>query len=426
MMNNKDKLKKTDNSSLPEGWKRVRLGEVIIENKKSPFKVEDADNEGYYPFFTSGESILRHSKFIIDGENLLLSTGGTSYVYHYNGKASHSADTYSFKTKINARFLYYTLQGKVNEITFRFFIGSGLEHLQKDDLKRNFIIAFPEYLPEQQKIAEILETVDDAIEKTDKIIEKYKRIKQGLMQDLLTKGIVGNYESGIMNYELRDEKKHKFKDSPLGRIPEEWEVVRLGEVDKSIDYGHTAAATNEEVGPKFLRITDIQDNKVNWDLVPFCEISKSLIEKYQLRDYDIVFSRTGATTGKSYLIKNPPYSIFASYLIRVRLDSKVINPKFIEFFFYSYYYWKQILSNLSGSAQEGFNASKLKNLFIPHPPLPEQQKIAEVLSQVDEVIEKETAYKEKLQRLKSGLMEDLLTGKVRVDCLIENLEGENV
>jgi type I restriction enzyme S subunit len=78
-------------------------------------------------------------------------------------------------------------------------------------------------LPEQRKIAQILETVDNAIEKTEKIIEKYKRIKQGLMQDLLTKGID---EKG----NIRSEKTHKFKDSPLGRIPEEWEVVRLGEV----------------------------------------------------------------------------------------------------------------------------------------------------------------------------------------------------
>ena len=84
-------------------------------------------------------------------------------------------------------------------------------------------------LPEQQKIAEILETVDNAIEKTEKIIEKYKRIKQGLMQELLTKGIDENWQ-------IRSEKTHKFKDSPLGRIPEEWEVVRLWEVGEII-YG---------------------------------------------------------------------------------------------------------------------------------------------------------------------------------------------
>ena len=152
-----------------------------------------------------------------------MSTGGTAYVYYYNGKASYSADTYVIKSKIDTKYLYYFLFKKINHITFRYFIGSGLEHLQKDDLKRRFELLFPEKPEEQRKIAEILETVDNAIEKTDAIIEKYKRIKQGLMQDLLTRGIDENGQ-------IRSEETHRFKDSPLGRIPEEWKVVELGEM----------------------------------------------------------------------------------------------------------------------------------------------------------------------------------------------------
>ncbi len=208
-----------DNMKVPEGWKRVRLGEIVIENSKSPFKVEDADNEGSYPFFTSGEEILNHSKFLINDENIFISTGGTAYVKYYKGESSYSTDTYSLKSKINTLYLYYFLFRKLNHITFRYFIGSGLEHLQKHDFKNSFEVTFPINFNEQQKIAEILETVDRAIEKTDKIIEKYKRIKQGLMQDLLTKGIDENGK-------IRSEKTHQFKNSPIGRIPEEWKVVR--------------------------------------------------------------------------------------------------------------------------------------------------------------------------------------------------------
>jgi type I restriction enzyme S subunit len=103
----------------------------------------------------------------------------------------------------------------------------------------------PEKEFEQRKIAEILETIDNAIEKTDKIIEKYKRIKQGLMQDLLTKGIDENGN-------IRDEKTHKFKDSPLGRIPEEWEVVRLGDIsNKIIDGTHFTPQYSENGIPFF-------------------------------------------------------------------------------------------------------------------------------------------------------------------------------
>ncbi|MEO0247705.1 MAG: restriction endonuclease subunit S, partial [candidate division WOR-3 bacterium] len=216
-----------DRERLPQGWKRVKLREVIIENIKSPFKVEDADNSGVYPFFTSGERVLTHSKFLVDGENLFVSTGGTAYVKYHKGKASYSTDTYSLKTKENTKLIYYILSKCINQITFRYFIGSGLEHLQKDDFKKSFQFSIPENPIEQQKIAEILETFDNAIEKTDKIIEKYKRIKQGLMQELLTKGID---EKG----NIRSEKTHQFKDSPVGRIPVEWEVKRLGEIGEIV------------------------------------------------------------------------------------------------------------------------------------------------------------------------------------------------
>jgi len=406
---------------LPEGWRRVRLGDVFTENKKSPFKVEDADNEGKYPFFTSGDNILNHSIYLVEAENLFLSTGGTAYINYYAGKASYSADTYSIKSKINAKYLYYFALRKIGYITFRFFIGSGLEHLQKDDLKNSFKIVYPQSIEEQHKIAEILETVDNAIERTNTIIEKYKRVKQGLMRDLLTRGVVGNDELGVRSYELRDEKKHRFKDSPLGRIPEEWEVVELGEVSLGVNYGYTESATYEEVGPKFLRITDIQDDGVNWNKVPFCQINTSSLTKYLLKTGDIMFARTGATTGKSFYIKNPPFAVFASYLIRLRFGDNV-NPQFIYYFFNSEMYWHQISLGISGSTQEGFNASKLKNVQLPLPPLPEQHRIASILSQMDQTIEKEQKYKQKLERIKQGLMENLLTGKVRVNHLISEVK----
>jgi type I restriction enzyme S subunit len=418
-MENKEEIKKTYMETLPEGWKRVRLGEVIEENPKSTLKVEDADLDGVYPFFTSGESVLGHSDYLVDGENLFISTGGTAYFKFYKGKAIYSADTYSVKGKngVNTKFLYYYLLRFQDNVTYRFFIGSGLEHLQKPYFKSSFWLPlFP--LPGQKKIAEILETVDSAIEKTDKIIEKYKRIKQGLMQDLLTKGIDENGD-------IRSEKTHKFKDSSLGRISEEWEVVRLGEVCNRIDYGYTASANIEDVGPKFLRITDVQDGKVKWDSVPFCKIPKPYLDKYQLIHGDMVFARTGATTGKTFYVKNPPFSIFASYLIRIRLDEKV-NFQFVAFFLNSNAYWSQINIDLSGSTQQGFNASKLKKILLPLSPLPEQQRIASILSQIDETIEKEVQNKEKLERLKRGLMEDLLTGKVRVNNLMPEIYVKDI
>lgn len=121
-----------DLQKIPAGWKKVKLGEIIIENSKSPFKVEDADNNGYYLFFTRGEAVFKHSDYLINGENLFLPTGGTAYAGYHKGKTAYSADTYAIKSKISTKYLYYFLSTQVDKITYISFIGSGSEHLQKD------------------------------------------------------------------------------------------------------------------------------------------------------------------------------------------------------------------------------------------------------------------------------------------------------
>lgn len=163
-------------------------------------------------------------------------------------------------------------------------------------------------------------------------------------------------------------------------MKEGWEIKKLGEV-ANIIYGYTEKASYAKIGPKFLRITDIQDNGVEWDSVPYCSISESEFEKYKLSDGDIVFARTGATTGKSYLLSNPPKSVFASYLIKVHINNGELLPEYLYFFFQTNIYWERIYEGISGSAQGGFNASKLSELQIPLPPLPEQRRIVSFLDE---------------------------------------------
>jgi len=174
-------------------------------------------------------------------------------------------------------------------------------------------------------------------------------------------------------------------------LPKGWEIKKLGELSK-INYGYTEKAVSEKIGPKFLRITDIQNSSVNWNNVPYCKCNDKDIQKYKLETGDIVFARTGATTGKSYLIQNPPKSVFASYLIRLKLnDLKSFEPKFILYFFNTYEYWNKINTGISGSAQGGFNASKLSELDIPIPPLPEQKRIVAILDRAFEAIDQAKA-----------------------------------
>ena len=159
-----------------------------------------------------------------------------------------------------------------------------------------------------------------------------------------------------------------------------WQTKRLSEVS-SMNYGYTESASSEPVGPRFLRITDIQDDRVDWDRVPFCKIESADVPKYCLASGDIVFARTGATTGKSFLVNDPPSAVFASYLIRLRLLDQQLLPEFVSLFFQTAGYWQSIKEGSSGSAQGGFNATKLGELRIPVPPLPEQQRIVGLLDE---------------------------------------------
>lgn len=159
--------------------------------------------------------------------------------------------------------------------------------------------------------------------------------------------------------------------------------IPLAEICESIDYGVTASASSAPIGPKFLRITDIQDGNVNWDSVPYCVSDERKLVSSKLIAGDIVFARTGATTGKSFLISScPANAVFASYLIRVRPSRSVI-PTYLGHFFNSPNYWNQISLKAVGAAQPGINASKLKELEIPLPPLEEQKRIAAILDQAD-------------------------------------------
>ncbi len=162
-----------------------------------------------------------------------------------------------------------------------------------------------------------------------------------------------------------------------------WKTLPLGDFAESVDYGVTASAADEPIGPKFLRITDIQDGTVNWENVPWCMCDARSASDAKLKVGDIVFARTGATTGKSFLIGEcPTNSVFASYLIRVRVGDTAM-PQYISHFFQTQNYWAQITKGARGVAQPGVNATTLKALEVPLPPLAEQRRIAEVLDRAE-------------------------------------------
>jgi type I restriction enzyme S subunit len=184
---------------------------------------------------------------------------------------------------------------------------------------------------------------------------------------------------------------------------EDWVPKRLADISR-INYGYTESSSNEKVGPKFLRITDIQNDRVDWDSVPYCSIDSNDFPKYQLSDGDIVFVRTGSTTGKSFLVTDPPEAVFASYLIRVQVNVNELLPGFVNLFFKTTSYWESIWSGVSGSAQGGFNATKLGELVLSYPRSQGEQ--LSIVQRADEMV-RETQRLQAIHRRKLAALEEL-------------------
>ncbi|WP_084208399.1 restriction endonuclease subunit S [Cobetia marina] len=195
-----------------------------------------------------------------------------------------------------------------------------------------------------------------------------------------------------------------------------WGVTTLDDIVSDISYGYTAKSDNEQVGPKLLRITDIQDNKVDWNRVPYCKIPQEKKIKYLLRRGDLVFARTGATVGKSFLIKEEiPDCIYASYLIRVRCLLRE-NIDYLSYFFNTPDYWSQITDFSAGIGQPNVNGTKLKKLIVPIPPLAEQREIADrldtLLAQVDTLKGRLDALPGILKRFRQSVLAAAMSGSL--------------
>ena len=422
---------------VPEGWDVSNLGKLASFINGYAFKPEDWKEEGL-PIIRIEQLKDPNAKYdysdkklpdiyLIDNGDLIFSWSATLAIKLWDrGKAYLNQHLYKVipNSTIKRRFLKYLLEHKIEDLSKETH-GSTMKHITRTFLL-NFRVTYPKSKLEQYKIAEILETVDNAIEKTDRIIEKYKRIKQGLMQDLLTRGIAESDELGVMSYELRDEKKHRFKDSPLGRIPEEWKVVELGEVadvrgGKRLPKGEDFAAS-QTLFP-YIRLVDIKGMNINLSAVKYIqEKTWKRIRRYTISKDDIMLSIAG-TIGLVALI---PEALDGANLTEnaAKLTTlRYFGKRFLAYYLTFHKAQRQIETLMGIVAQPKLALFRIKQLKIPLPPLPEQHRIASILSQIDEAIEKEQKYKEKLERIKRGLMEDLLTGNVRVNHLIEKVEA---
>ena len=305
-----------------------------------------------------------------------------------------------------------------------FVLGTSIPTFSQEKLN-NFILPLPP-LAVQNAIVEKLEQVLPLVDAYENAIlqkEELKsalpdKVKKAILQEAITGQLTESWrknanikESGKQlldqiieerNAKALAEWEEKVKTNPKAKkpvpvvaseigeeeipfeVPESWCWCRWGELSELIQYGYNAPA-KESGRIKMVRITDIQNGKVQWNTVPFCEISDTDIQVYQLRKNDILFARTGGTVGKSFLVdEEPENAVFAGYLIRTQYDDKKLNPKYMKMFMESQIYWDQLKNGTIATAQPNCNGQTLSKMILPLPPLEEQQ---EIVKKVEELLE---------------------------------------
>jgi type I restriction enzyme S subunit len=300
--------------------------------------------------------------------------------------------------------------------------GSTFEAINSSELNK-WSIEYPTSQSEQAKIAQILSTVDRAIEQTEALIAKQQRIKTGLMQDLLTRGID---EHG----NLRSEQTHKFKDSPLGRIPVEWEVATLQSMaskDKHSIVDGPFGSNLKMIHYRDSGVPIIQSGFVTRGVFAasnYLYVDESKF-KSEIRSKavpgDIVMAKIGARCGMSSILPdNHPISIIAGNCIKVTVSEENSNKYVLAYLQYKYSitHFEDIIST---TAQPAVNMPALKVILLKKPTLTEQLLIVECFEKSQSEIEVQERSLTKFRSLKTALMQDLLTGKKRVNTLMEKI-----
>jgi type I restriction enzyme S subunit len=353
---------------------------------------------------------------VSDGDTIVL-WDGSNAVEFFRGRKGILASTMSrirHGETFDVEYFFYAVKSWESYLKGQ-TSGSGIPHVDKEVLSNLEVFQFAK--SEQIKIAEILSTVDRAIEQTKALIAKQQRIKTGLMQDLLTRGID---EHG----NLRSEQTHEFKDSPLGRIPVEWKVNPL-DVLATRGSGHTPNKRKTEYwngGIKWISLAD--SSKLDQVLIE--ETDKEISDLGIKNSYavmhlkgTVILSRD-AGVGKSAIL-GENMAVSQHFMAWRCKPAKLDN--------YYLYYWLQRDKSkfegiASGSTIVTIGLQFFKEYMIAAPKtIAEQKQISEILSNVDHVLQRSWTYFGKLKRLKTALMQDLLTGKKRVTALLNDMEG---
>ena len=398
----------------PDGWSRVHLSEVADQRTEKAFPV-GTDERPYIALEHLGQGDP-----ILLGWSTAGSAGSAKTVFRdgdvlfgklrpylrkaapapFDGVCSTDILPLFTRDNLDARYLAQLAQWRPLQ-QYAVATSSGTKMPRTSwALLGGFEFSLPP-LPEQRKIAAILSSVDDAIEKTQAVIDQVQVVKRGLMQELLTRRLPGRHT--------------RFKQTEIGKIPWEWQLRRLVDTCKNKgQYGANVPKSKFEPGGiRYIRITDIKDDGTLRDEA--VGISERDAAGYLLRPGDLLFARSGATVGKTYLCRESAVrSAFAGYLVRFTIDPTVLLPAFVREYVDTGRYWRWVADRRRVQAQPNINAAEYGQLPIPCPPLNEQRRVVEIAESFNSSLRRLREEVRAMQVVKQAFMSVLLTGALRV------------
>ncbi|MDD2774772.1 MAG: restriction endonuclease subunit S [Gallionella sp.] len=413
----------------PEGWKQTNLASLGEYLNGFAFNDEHWSEQGLpivrIAQITGSQGIvdrypgrLPDTYLLNDGE-LIFSWSGTLTVVRWFG-GSAWLNQHLFKVvnhhNIDKSFLFHVLRSSVVEMNKRTH-GSTMKHIKRGELQE-FQVDIPIKLGEQQQIAQVLDTLDTVIHKTEAIIEKLKQVKQGLLHDLLTRGVDANGQLRP-SYE---QAPHLYKQSPLGWIPKEWSVDRLFNSCSLIRDGTHLPPVRVNTGPLLLSVRNMKDGKLvltDDDTRISNAFYVQMHKHWSIEKGDVLLAIVGATIGKIAQVGDMPKFTLQRSVAILRGKKERLQNRFMLAYMGSHEFKAELWAQVNQTAQPGIYLDQLGSINIPLPPVQEQQVLGERLSAAENQISYEEAYLGKLKTQKSGLMDDLLTGRVRVTSLLK-------
>lgn len=411
--------RRKDGSPTSAEWRFENLGRIVtLENGRAFKPKEWTDlgmpiiriqnlNDAGKPFNHCDFPI--ENKYIVRRGDLLLAwsgTPGTSFGVHIWRGATAALNQHIFKVKIVDRrvekeFLAYVVNQGLSYLVNRAHGGAGLKHVTKSVVEGMKVpIPFPE---EQRRIVRILAAADTAVRKSDEAIAGTERLKRVLMQELMTKGI-GHEE---------------FKNTAIGRIPKDWEMLKLKKIMAGPPQnGIYKSGELFGTGTKIVRMTELfRSERLKTSDLARVTLADREADRYSLAPGDLLFARRSLKVegaGKCSVVSvTDERVVFESSIIRVGLNRNVASPQFYLSYL-NHVGRRQIRKMVRSVAVSGITGTDLKEVSVPRPPLPEQERIVEILSTVERKLELQKEKRRKLERVKKGLMNELLTGRIRV------------